>query len=208
MTQIRLLLVDDHIVVREGVARLLSKTAGMLVSEVATGHEALAAYRQDAFDIVLLDLNLDGMGGLEVLKRLLMKDARAKLVVFSMHSEPVYAARALKLGAKGYVSKSASSDELLTAIQRVHSGGHYIESQIASEIAIGQFSGDDPFDQLTTREIEILRLLGDGKNMTAIAEAMGVSYKTIANSCSLMRNKLGLSQTSDLIRLSMRHLQG
>lgn len=207
MSTLKLLLVDDHIVVREGVGRLLARSPGISVSEVATGREAIAAYRGESFDVVLLDLNLDGMGGLEVLKRLLIDDAKVKVIVFSMHSEPVYAARALKLGAKGYVSKSASSDELLTAIQRVNSGGHYIETQIASEIAIGQFSGEDPLDQLTTREIEILRMLGGGKNMTAIAEAMGVSYKTIANSCSLMRNKLGLNQTTDLIRFSMRHLQ-
>lgn len=207
MSNLRLLLVDDHIVVREGVRRLLADNPDVSVFEASSGQEALAAYRKEPFDIVILDLNLDGTGGLEVLKRLLIEDPNAKIIVFSMHSEPVYAARAMKLGAKGYVSKSASSDELLTALNRVKAGGQYIENQIASEIAIGQFSGEDPLDQLTTREIEILRMLGDGKNMTAIAEALGVSYKTIANTCSLMRNKLGLNQTSDLIRLSMRHLQ-
>lgn len=207
MNELKILLVDDHVVVREGVSRLLSNCCGYSVREVGTGQEALEAFRKDKFDIILLDLNLAGAGGLEILKRLLIEDAKARVIVFSMHSEPVYAARSLKLGAKGYVSKSANSDELLTAINRVKTGGHYIERQIASEIAIGRFSGEDPLDQLTTREIEILRMLGAGKNMTAIAGALGVSYKTIANSCSLMRNKLGLNQTADLIRLSMRHLQ-
>lgn len=208
MSKLKLLLVDDHLVVREGVGELLANSPGFSVLEVATGQEAIAAYRGERFDVVLLDLNLNGMGGLEVLKRLLIDDPKAKVIVFSMHSEPVYVARAVKLGAKGYISKSASADELLTAVQRVSSGGHHIESRIASEIAVGQVSKVDPMDQLTTREIEILRMLGGGKNITAIAEAMGVSYKTIANSCSQMRKKMGFDQTTDLIRYSMRHLQG
>ena len=155
---------------------------------------------------MLLDLNMEGVGGLELLRRLLLEDKKARVVVFTMHSEPIYAARALKLGAKGYVTKSASADELVAAVRQVADGGHYIEAELASKLAIGQFDGEDPLHQLSTREVEILRLLGDGKSLTAIAETLGVSYKTVANTCSLIKNKLGLQRTADLIRVSLEHL--
>ena len=126
-----------------------------------------------------------------------------RIVVFSMHAEPVYAARALRLGARGYVSKSAGADELVTAVKRVAEGGRYVEREIAGELAFAQLSSEDPLQQLSTREIEILRLLGEGNSLTEIAQAIGVAYKTVANTCSIIKSKLGVERTADLIRLSM-----
>ena len=206
MSKLKILLVDDHSVVRAGVRRLLESIPGTEILEAQTGHETLALFRSDEPDLVLLDLNMEGVGGLELLRRLLLEDKKARVVVFTMHSEPIYAARALKLGAKGYVTKSASADELVAAVRQVADGGHYIEAELASKLAIGQFDGEDPLHQLSTREVEILRLLGDGKSLTAIAETLGVSYKTVANTCSLIKNKLGLQRTADLIRVSLEHL--
>ena len=206
MSKLKILLVDDHSVVRAGVRRLLESIPGTEILEAQTGHETLALFRSDEPDLVLLDLNMEGVGGLELLRRLLLEDKKARVVVFTMHSEPIYAARALKLGAKGYVTKSASADELVAAVRQVAGGGHYIEAELASKLAIGQFDGEDPLHQLSTREVEILRLLGDGKSLTAIAETLGVSYKTVANTCSLIKNKLGLQRTADLIRVSLEHL--
>lgn len=206
MSKLKILLVDDHSVVRAGVRRLLESIQGTEILEAQTGHETLALFRSKEPDLVLLDLNMEGVGGLELLRRLLLEDKRARVVVFTMHSEPIYAARALKLGAKGYVTKSASADELVAAVKQVADGGHYIEAELASKLAIGQFDGEDPLHQLSTREVEILRLLGDGKSLTAIAETLGVSYKTVANTCSLIKNKLGLQRTADLIRVSLEHL--
>jgi DNA-binding NarL/FixJ family response regulator len=199
----KILLVDDHIVVREGVRRLLSAMEGFELSEAATGHEALELFRRERPELVLLDLNLDGIGGLELLRRLLAEDENVRIVVFSMHAEPIYAARALRLGARGYVSKSAGADELLTAVKRVAEGGRYVEREIAGELAFNQISGEDPLQQLTTREIEILRLLGEGNSLTEIAECIGVAYKTVANTCSIIKSKLGVERTADLIRVSM-----
>lgn len=207
MKPLKILLVDDHIVVREGVRRLISNMREAVLSEASSGAEALAMASREAPDLVLLDLNMKGIGGLELLRRLLLRDPKARVIVFSMHAEPIYAARALRLGAKGYVSKSAGADELLAAIKRVLEGGHYIERELASQLAISQYAGEDPLQQLSTREIEILRLLGEGKSLTAIAEALGVSYKTVANSCSLMKSKLGLERTADLIRTSIELLR-
>ena len=206
MSKLKILLVDDHSVVRAGVRRLLESIQSTEILEAQTGHETLALFRSEEPDLVLLDLNMEGVGGLELLRRLLLEDKKARVVVFTMHSEPIYAARALKLGAKGYVTKSASADELVAAVRQVADGGHYIEVELASKLAIGQFDGDDPLHQLSTREVEILRLLGDGKSLAAIAETLGVSYKTVANTCSLIKNKLGLQRTADLIRVSLEHL--
>ena len=208
MKSSKILLVDDHVVVREGVRRLLLDLPGITVLEAGNGQDALAIFRREPIDIVLLDLNLAGIGGLELLRRMLKENAKARIIIFSMHSEPLYAARALRLGAKGYVSKSAASEELLIAIRKVSEGGHYIERELASQLAVCSFGGEDPLQQLSTREIEILRLLGEGRSMSQIADALGVSYKTIANTCSIMKSKLGLDRTADLIRTSIELFKG
>jgi DNA-binding NarL/FixJ family response regulator len=202
----RILLVDDHAVVREGVRRLLMEIDGVTIREADNGDAALALARSEPFDLVILDLNLAGIGGLELLQRLLRENSKARVVVFSMHAEPIYAARAMRLGAKGYVSKSAAAEELIAAVRRVCDGGTYVERELATEMAAGPTSGGDPLQQLTTREMEILRLLGDGRSMSQIAETLGVSYKTIANTCSIMKTKLGLERTADLIRMSIELL--
>lgn len=199
----KILLVDDHIVVREGVQRLLAGLGGVELVEASTGQEALTLFRSERPDLVLLDLNLSGIGGLELLRRLLSINEKARIVVFSMHAEPIYAARALRLGARGYVSKSAGAEELIAAVKRVAEGGRYVESEIASELAFSQLANEDPLQQLTTREIEILRLLGDGNSLTEIAQATGVAYKTVANTCSIIKSKLGVERTADLIRVAI-----
>lgn len=199
----KVLLIDDHTVVREGVRRLLATLHGVELVEAASGKDASALVRKEAPDVVLLDLNLEGVGGLELLRRLLAEHDKLKVIVFTMHSEPIYAARALRLGARGYVSKSAGSDELVAAVKRVHEGGRYIEREIAENLAFGGGGVIDPLQSLSPREVEILRLLGEGKSMATIAEMLGVAYKTVANTCSTMKTKLGLTRTADLIRLSI-----
>jgi two-component system, NarL family, invasion response regulator UvrY len=202
---VKILLVDDHAVVRAGVRRLLASEVDVLILEANSSQEALDIYRRERPDLVVLDLNLIGSSGLELIRRLVQVDKSSKILVLSMHSEPVYAARALQVGARGYVSKSASADEFVDAVRQVGKGGRYIEREIAAELAVGRFSKIDPLDQLTAREIDILRLLGEGKSYTQIAAALGVSYKTIANSSSMIREKLAVETTADLIRLSVEN---
>jgi DNA-binding NarL/FixJ family response regulator len=117
-----------------------------------------------------------------------------------MHAEPVFAARAMQLGAHGYVSKGAGADELLNAVQRVRDGGHYIEKEIAVQLAASKLAGK----MLSNREVEILRLLGEGKSLNGIAEALGIAYKTVANTCTRMKDKLGIQTTAELIRYSLQ----
>jgi DNA-binding NarL/FixJ family response regulator len=200
----KILLVDDHIVVREGVRRLLSSIAGAQLLEAERADDALNLVRAERPDLVVLDLNLEGMGGLELLRRILSEDDKARVVVFSMHAEVLYAVRSLRLGARGYVSKSAGAEELVNAVKRVAGGGRYVEQHIADQIAFTQVSsGEDPLRQLTPREVEILRLLGDGNSLTEIAGHIGVAYKTVANACSALKSKLGVERTADLIRVSL-----
>ena len=199
----RILLVDDHEVVRAGVRRLLATEPDVSISETATSPEALDLYRRERPDLVVLDLNLVGSSGLELLRRLVQADKTANVLILSMHSEPMYAARALQAGARGYVSKSAGAEEFVNAVRQVGRGGHYIEREIAAELAIGKFSTKDQFGQLTAREVDILRLLGEGQSYAQIAAAVGVSYKTIANSSSVIKEKLAVETTADLIRLSI-----
>ncbi len=199
----KFLLVDDHAVVRSGLRRLLAALPGVEISEAAEGRAALATVRAEQPDVVLLDLNLPGLGGLELLRRVLLEHPAARVVVLSMHAEALYAARALGAGAVGYLSKNASPEELLEAIRRVAAGGRYIENEIAQELALQAAATGNPADRLTSRDLEILRLLGNGQSLAQTADALGVSYKTVANACSGIKAKLGVARTGDLVRLSI-----
>ncbi|WP_409560394.1 response regulator [Hyphomicrobium sp. MC8b] len=203
----KILIVDDHGVVREGLRKLFVAHFEADVLETSGIEEALTVYRQERPDVVVLDLNLEGAGGLEVLRQILAADGNARVVVFSMHHEPIYAVRALRGGARGYVSKSAPVEELIAAIRKVRAGEQYIDRDLASRIAVSQISSDDPLQSLSIREVEILRMLGQGKSMTAISESLGIAYKTVANICTQMKVKLGVDRTADLIRLAIETLK-
>ena len=199
----KILLVDDHAVVRSGLRNLLISVADTQISEAATGRDALLRLRQDRPDLVLLDLNLPGIGGLELLRRMLLEDKAVRILVLSMHAGPLYATRAMELGARGYLSKNASAEELLTAVRRVAEGGRYIENEIAQELALQKLSPGDDLQDLTARDLEIMRLLAEGMSLTEIADALGIGYKTAANACSHIKAKLGVTRTNDLVRMAM-----
>ena len=198
----KILLVDDHAIVRDGLKRLLATAFTVDLREAADGREALAALRREAFDIVILDLNLPGIGGIELLKRILLV-SRAKVLIFSMHAEPLYVTRALDAGAAGYISKNIAPDELLVAVQRVAGGGRYVEQAIAQQLALGAGATGQTMGQLTARELEIMRLLGQGRSVAEIAAVIGVGYKTVANTLSQMKMKLGAARTADLVRMAV-----
>ncbi len=198
-----ILIVDDHVVVREGVRRLLSTIPDVEIYEASNAREALDEYRKRQPGIVVLDINMDGSSGLEFLQRLRSISKTARVIMFTMHAEPGYVTRAMRAGAMGYVSKSAPAEELLEAIRRVRAGETYIDRELAGSAVTGLPDGPDPYENLTNREVEILRLLGEGKSIAEMAKTFGVAYKTVANSCSLLKVKLGLARTADLIRLSL-----
>jgi two-component system invasion response regulator UvrY len=199
----RVLLVDDHVIVRSGLRNLLGSVAGTQISEAANGRDALLRLRHDRPDLVLLDLKLPGIGGLELLRRMLQQDKAAQIMVLSMHAEPWCAARAMELGARGYLSKNASAEELLTAIRHVAEGRRYIENAIAQELALQRVSPGCGLQDLTERDLEIMRLLAGGMSLAEIAGALGIGYKTVANECSHIKGKLGVTRSNDLVRLAM-----
>jgi two-component system, NarL family, invasion response regulator UvrY len=199
----KILIIDDHAIVRGGLRRLLTTLPAVEIGEAANGKDALILFRILKPDLVILDLNLPGVGGLELLRRLLTEDPGVRILVFSMHAEPLYAAKALQSGALGYVSKSAAPDELLLAVRRIAEGGRYIENELAQELALQPAPRALSLDHLSEREVEILRLLGDGRSLTEIADSLGIAYKTVANTCGQIRLKLGVARTADLIRLSI-----
>ena len=196
----RILIVDDHAIVRDGLARLLAADGAHEIRMAGTGRDALIAARAFHPELTILDLNLPGLGGLELLRRLARVGA-GRILVLSMHAEPLYARRSLEAGAHGYVSKNAAPDELLTAVRRVAGGGRYVEAEIAQAIALGE--GGDRLGALSARELEIMRLLAAGSSLAEIADALGASYKTIANTCTLIKSKLGVARTADLVRLAI-----
>lgn len=199
----KVLIVDDHVTVREGVRRLLAPFPEIVAYDAPSAQDAIAAFRSNRPDVVLLDLNLPNSSGLELLRRLRQEDKAANVLIFSMHAEPLYVSRALNAGAKGYISKGASAEELVTAIRRIGDGGRYVEHEIAAQMVLMPHPAEDPLQRLTNRETDILRLLAEGKTLTAIAAACGITYKTVSNSCTAIKEKLGVAHTADLIRLAI-----
>lgn len=199
----KILLVDDHAIVRSGLRRLLATLAHAEILEAANGRDALTLTRAERPDLVILDLNLPGLGGLELIRRLMQEEKAPRILVFSMHAEPLYAVRAMEAGATGYLSKNVSPDELLTAVKRVGAGGRYVEGEIAQAMAVQAAGPGQPLDRLTARDLEIMRLLADGRSLAEIADALGIGYKTVANTLSQIKAKLGVSRTADLVRVAI-----
>lgn len=202
----KILIIDDHPIVRAGLRRLLAGEPETETREAADGKEALAVFHEYRPDLVILDLNLPGVGGLELIKRLRLEDADLGILVVSMHDDPIFALRALQAGAGGYVSKNAPPDEILEGIRRVADGQSYVARNLAQEMALLQVrSRRPPLDDLSRRDLEILRLLGEGRSLRQIADALGLSYKTIANTCGQMKLKLGVARTAELIRIALKN---
>ena len=199
----KILIVDDHAIVRDGLRRMLEVLADTSVIEAANGRDALTVARAERPDLIILDRNLPGLGGLELINRLMLDDRARRILVLSMHAEPLYAVRALEAGATGYLSKNASPDELIEAVRRVLTGGRYVEADIAQAIAVQGVDAGEPMGRLSARDLEILRLLAAGASLAEIADALGVGYKTVANTCSQIKTKLGLARTADLVRFSV-----
>jgi two-component system, NarL family, invasion response regulator UvrY len=206
----KVLIVDDHPIVHAGLRRLIAIETDAEIREAATAKEALASFKDDRPDLVIMDLNLPGSGGLEMIRRLRIEDDSARILVFSVHDDSIHVARAFEAGALGYVTKNASAEQISLAIFRV-AAGHYIEPEIARELALltvrtsGRSLLSHPFKDLTRRDLEILRLLGEGYSMLQIADTIGLSYKIVANNCTQMKNKLGLARTADLIQIAIEH---
>jgi DNA-binding NarL/FixJ family response regulator len=203
---VKILIVDDHPIVRAGLRRLLAVEPAAEVGEAASGKEALSAFRAQRSDVVILDLNLPDIGGLEIIARLKVIDPDARILVLSMHDDHIHVTRALRAGAAGYVSKTIPPEEILEAISRVADGRTYVEHEIAEELVFSSFrTPPHPLEDLSSRDLEILRLLARGRSLVQIADALCIGYKTAANNCSHIKAKLRAASTADLIRIAVLH---
>jgi DNA-binding NarL/FixJ family response regulator len=197
------LVVEDHAIVRAGIRRLLDERGDIDVLEAATGETALEEITSREFALVILDLNLPGLAGLELLRRILRSAPGLPVLIFSQHTEAIYATRALETGARGFVSKNAKPEELLDAVDTILNGGVAIEKDVAAEMAAHDLAEDAYLRPLTERDLEILRLLSAGDSLSEIADKLGIAYKTVANTLGRIKEKLGVGQTSELIRIAV-----
>jgi len=206
MNNITILVVDDHPIVRAGVRQLIQQIPKATVYEAETGEEGYKMFQDVYPDMVLLDITLPGIGGLEVLRRIRAYREDAKVLMFSMHEDPVFASRAMQAGAKGYITKNNAADHLVEAIEKVLDGKVYLSADTAQELAMLNIgAGTSALSDLSRRELEILRLLGEGKSMNEISDVLGISYKTVANNLTQIKNKLDISKTAELMRFAISH---
>ncbi|WP_371867857.1 response regulator transcription factor [Pseudoduganella rivuli] len=202
----RLLLVDDHAVVREGYRRLLESRPDLTVAgEAATGREALDQYRLLAPDVLVLDLGLPDIGGVELIRRLVQRHADARILVFTMHREPIYANQALRAGALGYITKSSSPDELVAAVYQVAARRKVLSPDIAPDLALALLApSGTPLTELSPREFEILRLRLDGRSSEEIGERLSIAVKTVQNCHYQIKMKLGVRTDIELARAAIK----
>ncbi|QFY45225.1 response regulator transcription factor [Candidatus Methylospira mobilis] len=209
MAKITVMLVDDHAVVRAGHRMLLSQYDNIAVmAETARGEEACQIFVTVRPDIVVMDLNLPGIGGLAAIRRICGRDPHARILAFSVHDEPLYVTRALEAGCKGYVTKSSAPEILVEAIIKVAHGATYIDPDIASRMVVQPAAGNGSpaiLTTLTAREFDIFHLLVNGSTTREIAEELCLGYKTVANYVTLIKSKLGVNTAAEMTRLAYQY---
>ena len=200
----RVLIVDDHPIIVSGCRALLEGEPDIQVNEAQDGAAGFAAFFNVKPDVGVIDINLPGYSGLELLRRILEREPEARLVIFSMNDDPIVAARAIEAGAKGYIAKNDDPALFADAIKTVANGGRYLHPEMARRIAFLRAGpSPDAVANLSDRELEILRLLAAGRTMTQIADLLNVSYKTIANNCTQLKQKVGARSAMDLMRIAI-----
>ena len=201
-----IVLVDDHAVVRAGVRRLLEQESLFeVIGEAESGEKAYQVFGELKPDVMVMDLSMPGMGGLEAIRRILMRYEKAKILVLSMHEDLSFANQALKLGAKGYLIKNALADDLVKSIETVSIGEVFLSDEIAKKMAMQSISGDkDPIHELSAREFEIFRLLAEGLDIDGIASTLNISSKTVSNYQTMIKQKLDINSPVELIRYAIK----
>ncbi len=206
---IRIAVADDHAVVRKGLRQIIAEEQSFnLAGEAASADELITLLRGRPFDLVVLDLSLGKRSGIDILKQIKSEFPRLPVLILSMHAEDVFATRALRAGAAGYMQKESSPEELLDAIRRIAGGGSYLSpamaERLATDVALGGL-GLLPHEKLSDREFEVFRLLGAGKSVTEIARELNLSVKTISTHRSRILDKTGFQNNADIVQYVMSH---
>lgn len=206
MSQINVMLVDDHAVVRMGFKMLLESDTDMkVIAEAESGEQSIQRYVEHKPDVVVMDITMPGIGGMEAIERILAKDNMAKILVLSAHEDSVHPKRVLNAGAMGYLTKRSAAEELIKAIRTVASGKKYLEASVAQQMAIQQLSGDqNPVDVLSPREFEVFMALAKGKTTNEIAETLFLSPRTVGTHLYNIKQKLNANNSAEIALIAMR----
>ncbi len=207
MGNIRILLVDDHAVVREGYKMLLQEHSDLeVIAEADNGETACLLYRQEKPDLVIMDISLPGISGIEAVRRIVSRDENARIVIFSFHEDMIFVEQALQVGALGYITKNSEPDILIQAVRTIAEGGIFLDPQIAQKLAYQKSRGvSSGLEALSPREFEITRLMAEGLGIHEIADQLSLNYKTVANYNTQIKRKLKVSSVADITRLAIRH---
>ena len=204
---IKVMLVDDHDLVRTGIKRLLEDHPDIkIVGEATSGEQALELVTENDPDVVLMDINMPGIGGLEATRKLLQRKPKLKIIMLTMHEDDMFAQRLLKAGAMGYLTKGATVDEILQALQAVMANQRYLCPSIAQQIALSQMTEEEssPFDSLSERELQVLLMMMDGQSISVISEKLCLSPKTVSTYRTRLYAKLGVQNDIELARLALQ----
>jgi len=205
---IRLLIVDDHTIVRHGLRQVVSESTDIEVAaEAGSSAEAVRLLRENTYDLVLLDISLPDRNGIETLKQIKREKPELPVIMLSMHGEDEFGVRALKAGASGYVHKQSAHEQLVAAIRQVASGRRYISPDLAEELArsIGESSEKRPHELLSDREFDTLRMLASGKSLTAIAESLSISPKTVSVYRTRLLEKMKLKNNAEITHYAIKN---
>lgn len=205
---INVFLVDDHELVRTGIRRIIEDVRGMkVVGEADSGEESVKWCRANHADVILMDMNMPGIGGLEATKKILRFNPDVKIIVLTIHTENPFPTKVMQAGAAGYLTKGAGPDEMLNAIRMVNSGQRYISPEIAQQMALSQFSApsDNPFKELSERELQIMLMITKGQKVTDISEQLNLSPKTVNSYRYRLFSKLDIGGDVELTHLAIRY---
>lgn len=203
-TEINVLLVDDHPMIRQGCRQLLEQNRINVSGEADGGKSAMMQVGKCNPDIVIMDISMDDLGGLEAMRRMTSRSPQIKFIVFTMHDNPMFAMRAIRMGAKGYVTKSAPPALLVEAVKKVSQGEVYLSHDIAQAIAFSNLSpAEDPTLVLTNREFDIFTMISDGKTTAQIALDLSLSQKTVSNYLFQIKQKLGIKTNTEFTKLAV-----
>jgi DNA-binding NarL/FixJ family response regulator len=205
---INVFLADDHRLFRDGLKRILAETADIVVvGEAGDGHEAVEKMRVGGWDVALLDVNMPGMNGLEVLKRIMNGEAKPQVLMLSTYHEDEYAIRSIRAGASAYLTKNSPTDLLLSVIRRLASGGKYIDPQLAEKLLfdLGPISTIPLHSTLSDRELNVLKLIAVGISLTEISQKLALSAKTVSTYRARILEKMKMQNNAQLVRYAMEH---